>query len=116
MTLLIIIPTTILVMIVPFSLEHINYIHGGKLSNTLFLECTFIARYVFGLFLCAHVKWSFFLVVQVGMELGVIFAHVVFTWCPINKEVFLFASIPNPIKTHVYGFGSALFDSFIDDA
>ena len=49
------------------------------------------------------------------MELGVVVTHVVFTRCPINSEVFLFASILNPRKTHVYGFGSAFFDGFIDD-
>ena len=50
------------------------------------------------------------------MELGLVVTHVVFVRCPINGEVFLFASISNPIKPHVYGFGSALFDGFIDDA
>ena len=48
------------------------------------------------------------------------------TWCgsnpccifPVSNKLgsFLFASIYNPIKTHVYGFGSALFDGFIDNA
>ena len=50
------------------------------------------------------------------MEIGVVVTHVVFTRFPINEEVFLLASISNPIKLHVYGFGSALFDGFIDDA
>ena len=50
------------------------------------------------------------------MEIGVVVTHVLFSRCPINEEVFLFASISNPIKSHVYGFGPALFDSFIDDA
>ena len=63
-----------------------------------------------------HVERSLFLMMGGGMELGVVVTHVVFSRCPINEEVFLFASISNPIKTHVYGFGSALFDGFIDDA
>ena len=50
------------------------------------------------------------------MELGLLVTHVVFARCPINAEVFLFASLSNPIKTHVCGFGSAFFDGFIDDA
>ena len=48
------------------------------------------------------------------------------TWCgshpccifpaPNKLGNFLFASIPNPIKMHVYGFVSALFHGFVDDA
>ena len=51
-----------------------------------------------------------------GIELGVVVTHVVFARCPINEEVFLLASISNPIKPHVNGFGSTFFDGFIDDA
>ena len=57
-----------------------------------------------------------FLIMVGVMELGVVVTHVVFSWCPRNEEVFLLAYISNPIKPHVYGFGSALFDGFIDDA
>ena len=63
-----------------------------------------------------HVKWLLFLVVQGVMELGVVVTHVVFDRLPINYEIFLFAFIPNPIKRHVYGFGSTLFDGYVDDA
>ena len=57
-----------------------------------------------------------FLMMGGGTELGVVVTHVVFVRCPINGEVFLFASISNPIKPHVYGFVSALFENFINDA
>ena len=50
------------------------------------------------------------------MELGVVVTHVVFSRCPRNEEVFLLASISNPIKAHVYGFVPGLFDGFIDYA
>ena len=50
------------------------------------------------------------------MDFGVVVTHVVFSWRSTNYEVFLFASIHNPIKSHVYGFGYELFDGFVDDA
>ena len=78
--------------------------------------CTGITRYVLWLCFGMHLEISFFIMMGVGMELGVVATHAVFSRFPINEEVFLFAYISNPIKTHVYGFGYALFDGFIDDA
>ena len=63
-----------------------------------------------------HTERLFFPMMGGGMELGVVVTHVVFSRCPINEEVFLLASISNSIKLHVCGFGSALFDGFIDDS
>ena len=62
-----------------------------------------------------NLERSLFLIMGGRMELGVVVTHVLFAWCPINEEVFLFSSISNTIKPHVCGFLSALFDGFIDD-
>jgi hypothetical protein len=51
-----------------------------------------------------------------GMMLGKVVGEIVFTCTPMNNELALLDSVADPVKVHVYGFGSTLFDSFVCDA
>jgi hypothetical protein len=48
--------------------------------------------------------------------LGKVVGEIVFTSTPINNELTLLDSVADPVKAHVYGFGSTLFDCFVGDA
>jgi hypothetical protein len=48
--------------------------------------------------------------------LGKVVGEIVFTSTPMNNELALLDSVADPVKVHVYGFGSTLFDCFVGDA
>ena len=96
-------------------LDWIDSVILRKWFNIPLLECTHIARYIFWRCLCVYVQWSFFLVVWGVIKLGMVVTHVVFPRCPINEEVILLASIPNPIKAPIYILGAAFLNCFVND-
>lgn len=50
------------------------------------------------------------------MVLREVVGQVVGAFLPVDAEVALADSVADPIKAHVYGFGSTLFDFVVDDA
>jgi len=54
--------------------------------------------------------------VRRGMMLGEVVSKVVAAFVPMDDVLVLGDAVLDPIKTHVYGFGSALLDGVINDA
>ena len=51
-----------------------------------------------------------------GMVLCKVVHEVVFTFLPVDEELTLFDSIPDPVESHVHCFGSLLLDGVVGDA
>ena len=51
-----------------------------------------------------------------GMMFGEIICFVGVTRFPVDAELFLFDSVPQPIISHVDGFGTFLFDGVVHDS
>jgi hypothetical protein len=51
-----------------------------------------------------------------GMMVGEVVNLVRETWFPVNKELQVFDVVVDPIKLHVHGLGTKLFDGFVGDA
>ena len=47
---------------------------------------------------------------------GEVVGQVVCAFSPMDEKMSLFDAIANPVETHIHGFGSALFDSFVANA
>ena len=47
---------------------------------------------------------------------GEVVGLVVCTFAPVDNELALTNSVTHPIKSHVYCFGTALFDSVVDNS
>ena len=47
---------------------------------------------------------------------GEVIRQIDAAFAPINEKLALSDAIPNPIKTHVDGFGSTLFDGIVEDS
>jgi hypothetical protein len=62
-----------------------------------------------------EVDGSHFFVVGGGEVLGEVVSMVGFSWAPDNLVLALFDAVLEPIKAHVDGFGTALFDGAIED-
>jgi hypothetical protein len=60
--------------------------------------------------LCSHTT-----VVHGRMMFGEIISQIVTAFAPVDMELVLLLSIFEPVKTHVDGFGTALFHCVIDD-
>ena len=48
--------------------------------------------------------------------IGRVISKIVFSFFPVGMKLFFSRSIPNPIKSYVRGFGSALDNGVGDDA
>ena len=46
----------------------------------------------------------------------VVVCHVFGAFAPVDEKVSLLDAISDPIKTHIHGFGAALFDGVVADA
>ena len=51
-----------------------------------------------------------------GEMLGEVVGQVVGSFAPEDEELALLDAVPDPIKTHVDGFGSALLDGVVCDS
>jgi hypothetical protein len=47
------------------------------------------------------------------MMLGEVVSLIGFAWFPVDDELALVNLVPDPVETHVHGFGLALFDRVV---
>ena len=55
------------------------------------------------------------LMMQCWVVLRKVICQIIFGWCPVEEELVLRFAVAKPVVPHVDGFGSFLFDGFMDE-